>query len=100
MSETKDHKPRKVAAAVKYDAKKDRAPRVTAKGFGAIAEKIIERALAANVPLREDPDLAAALAKLPLGEEIPPNLYKAVAEVLAFLYKLNGRGTKGEQIAG
>jgi flagellar biosynthesis protein len=91
MSDQDEKKQRKAAAAIQYDAKKDRAPKVTAKGFGVIAEKIIERAIAANVPLREDPDLANALAKLPLGEEIPPNLYKAVAEVLAFLYRMNGR---------
>jgi len=89
---TMDEKPkRKAAAAIQYDDKKDQAPRVTAKGLGLVAEKIIEKALAANVPLREDPDLAQALAKLPLGEEIPPNLYRAVAEVLAFIYKLNSR---------
>ena len=82
---------RKVAAAIRYDEKKDQAPKITAKGFGRVAEKIIEKAIAANVPLREDPDLAHALAQLPIGEDIPPNLYKAVAEVLAFLYKLNSR---------
>ena len=67
---------------------------MTAKGFGLLAEKIIEKAISANVPLREDPDLARALAQLPLGEQIPPNLYKAVAEVLAFLYNLNGRADR------
>lgn len=91
MKEEKDKKKRKVAAAVRYDADKNLAPKVTAKGFGVVAEKIIERAVAANIPLREDPDLAQALAKLPLGEEIPANLYKAIAEILAFLYKLNGK---------
>ncbi|HPQ68877.1 MAG TPA: EscU/YscU/HrcU family type III secretion system export apparatus switch protein [bacterium] len=91
MKDDTPKKDRKVAAAITYDTKKDRAPRLTAKGMGVIAEKIIEKAIAANVPLREDPDLASALAKLPLGDEIPPELYQAVAEVLAFLYKLNGR---------
>ena len=89
---SKEEKPkRKTAAAVKYEGAKDAAPRVTAKGMGVIAEKIIEKALAAGVPLREDPDLAAALAKLPLGQPIPPALYQAVAEVLAFIYRLNQR---------
>jgi len=91
MKDEASKKDRKVAAAIAYDGKKDRAPRLTAKGMGVIAEKIIEKAIAANVPLREDPDLASALAKLPLGDEIPSELYQAVAEVLAFLYKLNGR---------
>jgi len=91
MNDKSDKTDRKVAAAIKYEDKKDNAPKVTARGFGVIAEKIIEKAIAANVPLREDPDLAQALAKLPLGEEIPGNLYKAVAEVLAFVYVVNGR---------
>jgi len=86
----KDKKPpRKIAAAIKYERDKDAAPRVTAKGMGKLAERIIEKAVAAGVPLREDPDLAAALAKLPLGEQIPPALYQAVAEVLAFIYRMN-----------
>ena len=91
MKKPEDKKERKVAAALQYDEKKHKAPKVTAKGFGFVAEKIIEKAIAANVPLREDPDLANALAKLPMGEEIPTNLYKAVAEVLAYLYVLNQR---------
>ncbi|MDP8221943.1 MAG: EscU/YscU/HrcU family type III secretion system export apparatus switch protein [Candidatus Lernaella stagnicola] len=93
MSKKKEKKvDRKAAAAIKYDPGKDGAPRVTAKGMGVVAEKIIEKAIAAGVPLREDPDLAAALARMPLGEEIPPALYQAVAEVLAFVYRMNGRG--------
>ncbi len=95
MSKKDEHKhKRKVAAAIKYDAETVAAPKLTAKGLGVIAEKIIERALAAGVPLREDPDLAAALAKLPLGQEIPPALYQTVAEVLAFIYRLNNQEEK------
>lgn len=89
MSKDEQEPPRKVAAAIKYDREKDAAPRLTAKGMGKLAERIIEKAIAAGVPLREDPDLAAALAKLPLGEQIPPALYQAVAEVLAFIYRMN-----------
>jgi flagellar biosynthesis protein len=91
MNQPDDPTKRKAAAAVKYEPDKDRAPRLTAKGWGVVAEKIIEKAIAAGVPLREDPDLAVALAKLPLGEPIPPALYQAVAEVLAFIYRLNQR---------
>jgi FlhB-like protein len=95
MTDEKTQPKRKTAAAVKYDAGKDQAPRVTAKGRGVVAEKIIEKATAAGVPLREDPELAAALAQLPLGAPIPPALYQAVAEVLAFIYRLNQRAGRG-----
>ncbi|NLH47571.1 MAG: hypothetical protein GX444_03095 [Myxococcales bacterium] len=91
MSKETEKTKRKVAAAIRYDPEKDQAPRLTAKGLGVVAEKIIERAIAAGVPLREDPDLAAALAKLPVDTAIPPALYQAVAEVLAFIYRLNQR---------
>jgi len=79
------------AVALKYDRKKDSAPRVIAKGRGEIAEKIIEVANAHNVPLYEDKNLIQILEALDLETEIPPELYRAVAEVLAFIYKLNGK---------
>ena len=77
------------AVALKYDRKKDNAPRVIAKGRGEIAEKIIEVAKAHNVPLYEDKNLIQILEALDLETEIPPELYRAVAEVLAFIYRLN-----------
>ncbi len=77
------------AVALKYDRKKDNAPRVIAKGRGEIAEKIIEVARAHNVPLYEDKNLIQILEALDLETEIPPELYRAVAEVLAFIYRLN-----------
>jgi flagellar biosynthesis protein len=79
------------AVALKYDDKKNKAPRVIAKGRGDIAEKIIEVARAHNVPLYEDKYLVQLLEALELETEIPPELYRAVAEVLAFIYRLNGR---------
>lgn len=78
------------AVALKYDRKKDNAPRVIAKGRGEIAKKIIEVAHAHNVPLYEDKNLIQILEALDLETEIPPELYRAVAEVLAFIYRLNG----------
>jgi flagellar biosynthesis protein len=78
------------AVALKYDDKKNKAPRVIAKGRGEIAEKIIEVAKAHNVPLYEDKNLVQLLEALELETEIPPELYRAVAEVLAFIYRLNG----------
>ena len=81
----------KKAVAIKYDREKDRAPRVLAKGRNAIAEKIIEMAKDNNVPVHPDKDLAQVLEALDLNYEIPPELYRAVAEVLVFIYSLNGK---------
>jgi flagellar biosynthesis protein len=64
---------------------------VVAKGRGAVAESIIARAREHGVPLHEDANLAATLSALDLETEIPPELYRAVAEVLAFLYRLNAK---------
>jgi len=78
------------AVALKYDREKDNAPRVIAKGRGEIAKKIIEVARAHNVTLYEDKNLIQILEALDLETEIPPELYRAVAEVLSFIYRLNG----------
>ena len=77
------------AVALRYDRAADGAPRVVAKGQGHVAETIIAQALDHGVPLHEDPNLAAALSALDIDAEIPPELYRAVAEVLAFIYRLN-----------
>ena len=82
-------KEQKKAVALKYNKGKDSAPKVVAKGKGYIAEKIIEAARENNVPLYEDKNLSQVLEALDLDTEIPPELYRAVAEVLAFIYKLN-----------
>jgi len=79
----------KKAVALKYNKGKDSAPKVVAKGKGYIAEKIIEAARENNVPLYEDKNLSQVLEALDLDTKIPPELYRAVAEVLAFIYKLN-----------
>ena len=77
------------AVALKYDRKKDNSPRVIAKGRGEIAKKIIEVAQAHNLQLYEDKNLIQILEALDLETEIPPELYRAVAEVLSFIYRLN-----------
>jgi flagellar biosynthesis protein len=77
------------AVALKYRKDKDAAPRITAKGRGFVAEKIIETARAHNVPLYEDKNLVQVLEALDLETEIPAELYRAVAEVLALIYRLN-----------
>ncbi|MBN1290293.1 MAG: EscU/YscU/HrcU family type III secretion system export apparatus switch protein [Candidatus Latescibacteria bacterium] len=80
---------RKAAAALRYKMDEDVAPKLVAKGTGRIAEKIIETAREAGVPIYEDPDLIALLLTLNIGEFIPPELYISIAEVLAFIYRLN-----------
>lgn len=77
---------RRFATALRYEG--EGAPRVVATGRDNLAEKIVEAALAAGVPLREDPILAQALSALEVGEHIPPELYKAVAETLVWAYRL------------
>jgi len=81
--------PRRAAVALKYDAATDSAPKVIAKGRGLVAEKIMALARAQGIPMREDPDLVQMLTQIDLDQEIPPSLYKIIAELLAFVYRLN-----------
>jgi flagellar biosynthesis protein len=79
-----------LAIALHYD--RQGAPRVVAKGRGVIGEKIVEVARANDIPIEENEVLAGALSNIELGDEIPQELYKAVAEVLIFVLRLSGRG--------
>ena len=88
MSKEKTPKPT-TAVALHYDGKN--APRVTAKGTGELAEKIIALAKQHGIPLQENAALVSLLSKLELGDEIPEALYLAVAEVIAFAYLLSGK---------
>ena len=90
MTRENEEKPRK-AVALRYDMAKDTAPRMIAKGDRLRADQIIATAHEHHIPVHEDPDLVALLAKLDVGLEIPEELYRAVAEVLAFVYRLNNR---------
>ena len=78
-----------LAVALHYD--KTGAPRVVAKGKGIIGAKIIELAKAHDIPIEENEVLAGALSHVELGDEIPEELYRAVAEVLIFVLRLTGR---------
>ncbi len=78
-----------LAVALHYD--RAGAPRVVAKGKGSLGEKIIEVARAHDIPIEENEVLAGALSNVELGDEIPTELYKAVAEVLIFVLRLSGR---------
>ncbi|MDY7225527.1 type III secretion system export apparatus subunit SctU [Hyalangium rubrum] len=84
--------PDHVAVALKYDREKDAAPRVLAKGLDFKAEKIKELARSADVPLLRNVPLAHALLRVDVGQDIPEELYDAVAEVLNFVYGLKGGG--------
>jgi flagellar biosynthesis protein len=86
---------RKKAAALKYKPGEDAAPKVVAKGSGNIAEKILEVAREHKIPLKEDPQLVEVLSTIDLNREIPPELYKAVAEILVFVYRMTKKDTKG-----
>ena len=79
------------AAAIKYDQAQRMAPRVVAKGKGHLADQIIRVAQENDVPLHEDRNLATILEAMELETEIPAELYRAVAEVLVFIYRLNGK---------
>jgi len=82
-------KERKEAVALRYDEKRDPAPVVAARGKGEIAEKILETARKHGVPVYEDAALSHLLMELDINQSIPEHLYRAVAEVFAFLYRLD-----------
>lgn len=79
------------AVALVYDEKQSQTPKVVAGGQGAVAEKIIETAREAGIHIQEDPNLVELLSKVPIGDEIPVELYQTVAEILAFVYQINDK---------
>ena len=82
----------RIAVALEYDG--ETAPKVTAKGMNDIADKIIEIATEHGIPLQQNDGLVEVLSDMSLGDEIPENLYKAIAEVIAFAYILTGKFPK------
>jgi len=79
----------KKAVALRYDTTKEKAPRVVAKGHGSTAENIIKIAELHNLPIKKDEDLIELLSKVELDKEVPEALYRAVAEVFSFIYKVS-----------
>jgi flagellar biosynthesis protein len=77
------------AAALQYDQERHEAPVIVAKGSSAVAERIIALAKKHDIPLQRDPELLQILMKLEINQEIPENVFHAVAEVLAMVYKAN-----------
>ena len=76
------------AVALKYDAELSGAPKVTAKGEGFTAENIIKIAKLHDIPIKKDEDLVELLSQLDVDREVPPEMYKAIAEVFSFIYKM------------
>jgi flagellar biosynthesis protein len=93
---------REKAVAIKYRAEEDRSPRVVAKGEGLVAQAIKALAAERGIPIRRDDDLVELLAQVEIDREIPAELYAAVAEVLAWIYKANDAIKKSgeEEVAG
>jgi flagellar biosynthesis protein len=88
----------KSAVSLQYKKGKNSAPKVTAKGQGWVAEKIIKMAQENNIPIREDKDLFQLLSELDVGQEVPESLYKVVAELLAWVYQLNQNYLSSKQV--
>lgn len=86
----------KQAVALRYDLEKDTAPRVVAKGKGHTAEHILEAAQKSSVPVYQNKTLVNMLMALDIDREIPPELYKAIAEVMAYVYKMDK--AKGREV--
>ena len=82
---------KKKADPLGYNRSQDNAPKVLASGAGEIANKIISLAKEHDIQIKEDPDLIEILSKVEVDQEIPPNLYKAVAEIFSFLYKITNK---------
>ncbi len=85
----------KKAAALKYDKEKDYAPKVTAQGKGENAKNIIKIAEKNGIPIKQDEDLVNMLSEIELNQEIPVELYKAVAEVFSFIYGISSTIPEG-----
>lgn len=83
---------RKQAVALRYQAGVAEAPSVVAKGKGFIAENILQKAKEHRIPIQEDPSLVELLGKLDIDQQIPPELYQVVAEILAFIYRMDREG--------
>lgn len=84
------------AVALHYDRRPESTPKVVATGRGDLAQQIIAAAEAAGVDIVQDPDLLEVLGRVPVGEDIPIEMFQAVAEILAFIYRINGRYETGQ----
>lgn len=91
---------RRSAAALAYDAKAGDAPRVVAKGYGIAADTIVQRAQEAGLYVHRSPEMVSLLMQVDLDSRIPPQLYQAVAELLAWLYRLESGANDAPEADG
>jgi len=96
QEEAKSRNIPKKAVALKYNPEQRAAPVVVAKGQGVIAEEILRKAQENGVPVQEDSSLVEVLSKLDLEQEIPPELYTLVAEILSFVYRSDQRASRSK----
>ncbi|MEB1810070.1 MAG: EscU/YscU/HrcU family type III secretion system export apparatus switch protein [Bacillaceae bacterium] len=94
----RDEKKPQTAIALSYNETLDEAPRVKAKGKGFVAEEIIARAKEHHIPIQEDPSLVELLSQLEINETIPTELFEVVAEVFAFIYRIDKNHNKDSDI--
>ncbi len=86
ISEFNEENKEKKAAALAYDSKQDNAPKVVAKGNRYLAQEIINIATKHEIPIKKDEDLVMMLEQIEVNREIPPDMYKAIAEIFSFIY--------------
>ncbi len=91
---------KKQAVALTYNGETDCAPKVLAKGKGFVADEIIKEALKHHVPLHEDPTLVGLLSQLEINEAIPEQLYEVVAEIFAFVYRIDSQLGSSKNLDG
>lgn len=88
-----------VAIALRYNQQEDIAPKVIATGHGVVAQKIAETARDHGIPIQENPEVAELLSGLEIGQAVPPELYGVIAEVLAFVFALDKKRNKRQNIS-
>jgi len=84
----------KKAIALQYDKEINNAPKVVAKGSRYLADEIINIATKYDIPIKKDEDMASMLEQIEVNQEIPPQMYKAVAEIFSFIYGLTNEKSK------
>ena len=89
-----DPEAEKKAVALKYDEEKDRSPRVIAKGRGHVAENIMAAAQKNTIPVYQNKTLVNMLMALEIDREVPPELYRAIAEVMVYVYRMDKKAEK------
>ena len=98
--ETYENEDTREAAALTYDGDKDRVPRITALGRGYLAQRMVEEADRHRVRVVKDDKVSHVLHRLSVGDEIPEALYRVVAEILVYVYRMDGKTGPGQNTPG